>query len=181
MSIRILFLYHDGMEELEAIAPLDILRRAGCQVTTVSVSKKQKVTSKNGVPIEADELANGSLDTEKYQAIVIPGGPGVAELRKKSFVGDAVAVMAVSGKWVAAICAAPLVLLDQQLLEDRSYTAHQSTLDELPLPQPGAKVVVDGNIITSRGAGTALDFGLKLVEIFISRKKAHEIAQSIEV
>src|SRR5690606_26783466 len=84
-----------------------------------------------------------------------------------------------AARWIAAICAAPTALFDAGLLDGRRYTAHFSVANELPDILAHERVVVDGNLITSRGAGTALDFGLKLVEILFTPEKAREIAEAI--
>ena len=83
------------------------------------------------------------------------------------------------GKWIGAICAAPLLLLDAKVLNGTKHTAHARVINELPNLLPGEDVVMDKNIITSAGAGTAVPFGLKLVELLLSEEKAIEIAHSI--
>lgn len=179
MSSRVLFMFHDGMEDIEAIAPLDLLRRAECEILTVSVSTKRQVITKNDVPMMADECLRHPVNSDDYDALVIPGGPGVHPLRSHGYLSNIIDSMYQQHKWIAAICAAPLLLKDQGLLEGRDYTAHPSTEDELPDRILDKKVVVDGCVITSQGAGTAIEFGLKLVEIFVSREKAVEIGKAI--
>lgn len=179
MSSRILFMFHDGMEDIEAIAPLDLLRRAECELLTVSVSTQRQVITKNDVPMMADECLRHPINPDDYDALVIPGGPGIHPLRSHGYLSNIIDSMYQQHKWIAAICAAPLLLLDQGLLEGRDYTAHPSTEDELPDRLTNKRVVVDGCIITSQGAGTSIEFGLKLVELFTSREKALEIGKAI--
>ncbi|MEZ5276042.1 MAG: DJ-1/PfpI family protein [Opitutaceae bacterium] len=177
MTKTALIIVGNGVEELEAVAPIDVLRRAGIQVTVASITDSRRLTGRNGIVLEADMLlseVSGSFD-----AIVIPGGPGVKEVRAESRVIELLKTQAESGRLVAAICAAPTVLLDAGLLTGRRYTAHFGVADELPEIIEDAPVVIDGNIVTSRGAGTALDFGLTLVELLESEFTADQVATSI--
>jgi 4-methyl-5(b-hydroxyethyl)-thiazole monophosphate biosynthesis len=111
--------------------------------------------------------------------LLLPGGPGVKHLRADPRVAALVRAHAAADRWLAAICAAPTVLNDAGLLAGRRHTCHTSVLNELPAALMHERVVVDGNIITSRGAGTALDFGLALVEKLVSPEKAREIHTAI--
>ena len=167
----------DGVEEMEAIAPIDLLRRAGVDVTVASITGNRRITGRNAIVIEADILLQEV--TGPYDAIVIPGGPGIKAVRAESKVIESIQEQAKAGRLVAAICAAPTVLLDAGLLKDRRYTAHFGVADELPEIIEDAPVVIDGNIVTSRGAGTATDFGLTLVELLCSESLADEVATSI--
>ncbi|MEQ9825140.1 MAG: DJ-1 family glyoxalase III [Puniceicoccaceae bacterium] len=179
MSSRVMYMFHEGMEDIEAVAPLDLLRRAECEVLTVAVSTERQVITKNDVPMWADESLRRPLNVDDFDALVIPGGPGVHPLRSHGYLSNIIDLMYQEHKWIAAICAAPLLLHDQGLLEGRDYTSHPSTQDELQDRIADKKVVVDGCIITSQGAGTAVEFGLKLVEILVSREKALEIGKAI--
>jgi 4-methyl-5(b-hydroxyethyl)-thiazole monophosphate biosynthesis len=178
MSTSALFIFTDGLEELEAIAPLDILRRSGVSCTAASHTGQLQLMGRNDIVLVADCLLEAVLD-QSYDLIVIPGGPGVAALRADSRVINLVRNQAASDKLVAAICAAPLLLKDAGLLEGKSYTAHFSVADELPGLQTASAVVVDGKIITSRGAGTAIEFGLKLAEILTGISASKDVADSI--
>ena len=180
MTHSICFLFHDGMEELEAIAPLDLLRRANLKVTTYSLGSQITVTSRNGVLIQADELFEEPLPIDGFYALIIPGGPGVKNLRNDDRVSALIRSFANAGKWIAAICAAPLLLHDQGLLEGKRYTAHASTADTLSRIDPAASVVIDGNIITSRGAGTSIDFGLTIVATLTGSETADSISKAAE-
>ena len=177
MAKTALFILGDGVEELEAVAPIDVLRRAGVQVTVASITGSRRITGRNGIVLEADTVFADV--TESFDAIVIPGGPGIKAVRAESKVIKTIQRHAKAGRLLAAICAAPTVLLDAGLLIDRRYTAHFGVSDELPDIIEDAPVVIDGNIVTSRGAGTALAFGLTLVELLESEFAADEVATSI--
>ena len=178
MSSTALFIFHEGLEELEAIAPLDILRRAGVECTTASTGFQLEVTGKNGITLKADKLFEEVADND-YNLVVIPGGPGVYPLRENSRVIEFVRNHAEIGKPTAAICAAPLILNDAGVLEGRAYTAHFSVEDELPDLQSESAVVTDGHIITSRGAGTAIEFGLELAKRLTGSESSQAVAESI--
>ena len=173
-----LFLLADGVEETEAITPIDLLRRAGVDVTLASLSDQRHVTGRSGITLHAD-LALSKIGGRLFDLLFLPGGPGVKNLRADPRVDAVVRAHAAAGKWIAAICAAPTVLNAAGLLDGRRYTAHFSAAGELTRILADQRVVTDGNILTSRGAGTALDFGLLLVEKLVSAEKAGDIARSI--
>ena len=174
----VLALLAEGFEEIEAITPIDLLRRAGIDVTLASLSDQRHVTGRSGITLHAD-AALSEIGGHLFDLLFLPGGPGVKNLRADPRVDATVRAHAVAGKWIAAICAAPTVLNAAGLLDGRRYTAHFSVAGELPHILAEERVVVDGNILTSRGAGTAMDFGLLLIEKLVSADKAREIALSI--
>jgi 4-methyl-5(b-hydroxyethyl)-thiazole monophosphate biosynthesis len=174
----VLVILPEGFEEIEAVAPIDLLRRAGCQVTVTALGTTAHVTGRCNITMHADNTFDVAVD-ETYDLVFLPGGPGVLNLRGDARVRELLQKQAAAGRWVAAICAAPIVLSDAGLLDGKRYTAHFSVAKELPDILEDERVVVDGKIVTSRGAGTALDLGLKLVELLVSAKKAQEIAASI--
>ena len=176
--VTVLVLLADAFEEAEAITPVDVLRRAGAAVTLAAVGEGIHVTGRNGITIHADlPLAVAAIPD--YDCLVLPGGPGVTHLRADAGVRSLVRRQHEAGRWLAAICAAPLVLHDAGLLAGRRYTAHFSAAAELPEILAAERVVADGRLLTSRGAGTALDFGLLLVDRLFSPDKSAEIARSI--
>lgn len=180
----VLAILPEGFEELEAVAPIDILRRAGCSVTVAALGPARRVVGRNQLVLEADTLLSdlpspSASDFAPFDCLLLPGGPGVQHLRASSIVRELVARHHAAGKLIAAICAAPAVLHDAGLLAGRRYTAHPSVANELPAILADKRVVRDGNILTSRGAGTALDFGLALVAALVSPEKSAEIAASI--
>ena len=174
----VLALLAEGFEEIEAFTPIDLLRRAGVDVTIAALSEQRHVTGRSGITTHAD-AALSEIGGHLFDLLFLPGGPGVKNLRGDPRVSAAVEHHAAAGKWLAAICAAPTVLNASGLLEGRRYTAHFSVAGELPHILADQRVVADGNILTSRGAGTALDFGLLLVEKLVSAEKAREVARSI--
>ncbi|HYC72262.1 MAG TPA: DJ-1 family glyoxalase III [Opitutaceae bacterium] len=168
----------DGFEEIEAFAPVDILRRAGVTVTTASLADTRHATGRSGITAHAD-MALKDLSSEPADLLFLPGGAGVKLLRADPRVRDLVMKHHAAGKWLAAICAAPTVLHDCGLLAGRRYTAHFSVANELSAILADEKVVTDGRITTSRGAGTAVDFGLHLAGILAGAEKAREIGKAI--
>jgi 4-methyl-5(b-hydroxyethyl)-thiazole monophosphate biosynthesis len=168
----------EGFEEIEAFTPIDLLRRAGVDVTIASLSDQRHVTGRSGITVHAD-AALSEIGNHLFDLLFLPGGPGVKNLRADPRVAAVVECHAAAGKWLAAICAAPTVLNASGLLDGRRYTAHFSVAGELPHILADQRVVADGRLLTSRGAGTALDFGLLLVEKLVSPEKAREVAGSI--
>lgn len=174
----VLVLLADGFEELEAIAPIDLLRRGDIEVTVASLNENRHATGRSGITAHAD-AALSAMQGRLFDLVFLPGGAGVKHLRADPRVREIVLRHHSAGRWLAAICAAPLVLHDCGLLDGRRYTAHFSVADELPALLPDERVVTDGNIITSRGAGTAVEFGLHLVALLVSPAKSAEISKAI--
>lgn len=178
MQPRVLCLLFPGFEEIETLAPVDLLRRAGADVVLASVTGDRLVTGRSQVTVQAD-AALADVAEQAFDLLVVPGGPGVKALRAQGRAAELVRRFARAGRPVAAICAAPTVLADAGLLAGRRYTAHFSVHDELPGALAGERVVEDGPIITSRGAGTALEFGLALVRRLWGEARAREVAAAI--
>jgi len=178
MTKRVLCLVADGVEELELIAPVDVLRRAGAEVVMAAIGEGIHLTGRNGIVLHADALLSG-LDPSTFDILLIPGGAAVAKLRADGRAAELAAAFVSAKKPVAAICAGPLVLEDAGLLEGKCFTAHFSAANELPGAQSGERVLEDSLIITSRGAGTALEFGLALVDRLFGEAKEEEIARAI--
>ena len=147
-------------------------------MTLAALEDGKHVTGKMGITLHAD--ANLSeVGSDEYDCVFLPGGPGVKHLRSSDLVIEIVRRQHTRNKLLAAICAAPTVLHDAGVINDKRYTAHFSVVNELPAILSEEKVVLDGNILTSRGAGTALDFGLAMVEQLIGPEKAAEVKASI--
>ncbi|MDP4625021.1 MAG: DJ-1/PfpI family protein [Akkermansiaceae bacterium] len=175
---RVLCLLENGFEEIEAIAPVDLLRRAGVEVTLAGVSGLE-VVGKCGVKVIADaELRD--LNFLEFDVLLLPGGPAVMELRKNERVIGITRSFHKRGRLIAAICAAPLLLRDAGLIDGKRITAHFSTTDELP-GNTGERLVYDGEFLTSRGAGTAVEFGLELVKVLCGKEAAEDVAASVMV
>lgn len=169
----------DGFEEVEALTPVDMLRRAGLEVATVGIHGKT-VMGAHGIAITADITAD-EWDETRQEMLVLPGGyPGYENLENSEFVQDAVDKTVVQGRWLAAICGAPSVLGHKGLLNGKTATCFPGMESELM----GAilsedEVCVDGNIITSRSAGTAMAFALKLVEVLTDAETARSLQNQI--
>jgi 4-methyl-5(b-hydroxyethyl)-thiazole monophosphate biosynthesis len=173
---RVLCLLADGFEEIEFTTPVDLLRRAGVEVVVAAIDDIQ-ATGRSGIRVIADVNLTDECEGD-FDLLFIPGGPGVGELRRDGRAANMARAFHASGKPVAAICAAPLVLHDAGLLDGRKFTAHRSVTGQLA----GAlneRVVEDGNLITSRGAGTAIDFALVLVARLTDQDTAEKIAADI--
>jgi 4-methyl-5(b-hydroxyethyl)-thiazole monophosphate biosynthesis len=176
MKKSVLCLLVDGFEEIETVTPVDVLRRAGVEVTIAALADKT-ATGKQGMRLEADALLD-DVDASDFDLLLIPGGPGVAALRSDGRPAKLAAQFATKHKPVAAICAAPLVLMDAGLLAGKKFTAYHSVREELGGGLDD-RVVVDGQVITSRGAGTALDFSLAIVKHLLGAKAALDVAEEI--
>lgn len=159
----VLAILANGVEELEAVAPIDLLRRAGAEVTLASLADDTAVTSKGNIRFVAEQPLS-AVAGNNFDMVFLPGGPGVAHLREDPRVREILLRQAAANRWIAAICAAPLVLKDAGLLANRRYTAYPSCADELPETLHDQRTVADGNILTARGPAVATDFGFLLVE-----------------
>jgi 4-methyl-5(b-hydroxyethyl)-thiazole monophosphate biosynthesis len=180
MAKTVLTLLADGFEEIEATAPIDLLRRAEAEVTVASCSDILDVTGRSTITLRADTLLSHIPEPLAFDLLVLPGGPAVFELRKRPEIIDLIRDFADTGKPIGAICAAPLLLLDAGVItSDSTCTAHGSTEEEIPQLSKSKAVVQDGQIITSRGAGTAVEFGLSLIKKLFGQEKANEIRASI--
>lgn len=175
--MKILVPLAPGFEETEAVTVIDILRRAGFDTITAALNENP-VQGSHRIRIFADVLLN---ENDKYDAIVLPGGmPGTENLRNDKRLISIIKSVSSSGGITAAICAAPIVLAEAGLLKNRKFTCYPGFESRIRdgefLPEP---VLVDGNVITGRGAGTAVPFALKLVEILAGSAKSIEISNSI--
>jgi len=173
---RVLCILEHGFEEIEAIAPVNLLRRAGVEVVMAGVSGKM-LCGRSGIHIEADALL-AELDTENFDALFLPGGPAVMALRNNESIGFLIKQFDSAEKLIAAICAAPLLLHDAGVLGEKRITSHFSTISELP-QSSGEKVEIDAHLLTSRGAGTAIEFGLAFVALVVNQEAADEVARSV--
>jgi len=169
----------DGVEEMEATIVIDMLRRAQWHVLAVGL-KAGTVTAARGTRLVPDEVWD-KIDPAHYDVIVIPGGThGVEHLRHDPRVVAAVRAHAEGGKLTAAVCAGPLVLQDAGVLAGRRATCHPGVVSEFTLARRvDEPVVVDGNIVTSQGAGTTFAFALTLVALVEGEAKAEELARAI--
>jgi len=169
----------EGFEEIEAVTPIDLWRRAGLNVTVASLGNRRTVTGRSGITLQTDTSLAKLSPLAVYDVLFLPGGPGVKHLRASPELREWVGRQAMADRWLAAICAAPTVLHDAGLLAGRRYTAHFSVATELPDIRTEEAVVVDGRLITSRGAGTAVAFALQVITEVIDAETAGKIAESI--
>lgn len=171
----------DGFEEVEGLTVVDLLRRAGIECETVSVTGKRTVTSSHNITLYADRLfEDGSL--ADADMLVLPGGmPGTLNLLSHEGLKKLLCSCAADGRYIAAICAAPSVLGAHGLLAGKKATCYPGFEEKLTGAVCSAnKVVRDGNIITSRGLGTAIDFALTLVSLLAGQETADQVAASIQ-
>jgi 4-methyl-5(b-hydroxyethyl)-thiazole monophosphate biosynthesis len=179
---RVLVPVAQGSEEIEAVTTVDILRRGGVEVVVAGL-EEGPVEASRGVVLVPDTTLERALETS-YDAVALPGGgPGTERLRDDDRVRDLVRSMAAEGRWVAAICAAPSVLAAAGVLAGRRATGFPGVLEALELPDVdlvAEPVVVDGNIVTSRGPGTAMDFALTLVELLEGAERRREVESKLQ-
>ena len=174
----------DGSEEIEAVTIIDVLRRAGVEVTvaSVGVGKTKQITAARGTKIVADSFIADCAD-KAWDLIAIPGGTeGADHLAASEILDQLLRSQAQQGKFYAAICAAPAVVLGSKgLLADKTATSHPRFYQSLIAKEVDteSRVVVDGNCITSQGPGTAIDFALELVEQICGIVKREEVASPL--
>jgi len=171
----------DGSEELEAVAIVDVLRRAGANVVLAAVNDLV-VTASKGTRLMADRLLF-DCSRETFDLIALPGGmPGAEKLRDSKVLIDLLKRQADEGRPYAAICAAPAVALHPHgLLQGKRFTCHPSFAQGLGEGLTQEPVVVDGNLVTSRGAGTAIDFALTLVEQLYGKETAQGVRKGLAI
>jgi 4-methyl-5(b-hydroxyethyl)-thiazole monophosphate biosynthesis len=170
----------DGFEEIEALAPLDLMRRAGLSVTTVGIDKKD-ICGAHGITVVAD-ITDKNFSADSLDMVFLPGGmPGTLNLSKSPVVIDAIKTAADQNAYIAAICAAPSILGDMGLLVGKRavcYPGFESRLVGAEVPT-NEKVVVDEKIITAKGMGAAIEMGLKIIELLCSKEKAEELKHAV--
>ena len=172
----------DGFEDIEGLTVVDILRRAEIDIKTVSIKETKQIQTSHGITMLTDTTF-AETDFADADMLVLPGGmPGTINLGESDAVRKAILAMNDAGKIVAAVCAAPSVFSGLGFLKNRKATSYPSFMEIIA--GDGAKtsednVVVDGNITTSRGLGTAVDFALSLISQLENDEKAKEIAESV--
>lgn len=170
----------DGFEEIEALATVDVLRRADITTTTVSLTGERMVTGAHGVAVQADALfAEAQTLFDEAEMLIVPGG--TTRFNEHDGLKTQLSAFAAQDKWLAAICAAPMVLAGLGLLKGKKATCYpgfEQYLSDAELQQ-NAAVVVDGKIITGRGPGLALDFALELVTALSGTAQRNTVAQGL--
>ncbi|MCQ2103561.1 MAG: DJ-1/PfpI family protein [Fibrobacter sp.] len=182
--MNVLFLMADGFEETEFVTPFDYWQRGGINVALASISDSLDVVGAHGLAIKAnvllgDLIAEGFLN--QFDAICLPGGgPGVKNLKSSKNVERTIRDFDAEGKWIFAICAAPLVLSQAGILKHRKCTCFPGCEGELNCKEfLTDRVVVDGKIITSRGAGTAEEFAFECLAQATDRANSEKIRQQV--
>jgi len=173
----------EGFEEIEAVTVIDLMRRAGIEVHTASLDGP-RVTGSHGITVQAD-IALDAAVTGKYDMIVLPGGmPGAEHLKNDARIISLLRRFAAEGRYTAAICAAPSVLAHAGLLEERAATSFPGFLNAKSAPGirlSEEPVVIDGKVATSRGPGTALAFGLALIELLEGDAAMQRVRQRLQI
>lgn len=171
----------EGFEIIEALTPVDVLRRGKVEIKTVGVGSNQ-IKSSHGITVTTDLTIDEIKSWNDAEAVILPGGmPGTLNLEANSAVLDAVKFCAENNRIIGAICAAPSILGHMGLLNEKNATAypgfekelHRATLSE-------NYVVVDGKIVTARGMGVSLPFGLKILELLRGREAALTVKASVQ-
>ncbi len=175
----IAILLADGFEEIEALTPLDLLRRVGLDVKTVGITSKIAVGS-HGIPVVTDLLPD-EVNLDEVTMAIFPGGmPGSLNLDASPFTDKIIDAVTKNGGRLAAICAAPLVLGRRGLLSGKRATCYPGFEKELVgATATGEGVVTDGSITTARGMGVSLAFAKELISLVLGKEKAEEISRSI--
>lgn len=181
MNKKVLVFLVDGFEEIEALAPIDLLRRAGVEVVTVSIKEEKAVMSSRNVKVFTDEILK-NIKFDEYDMIVLPGGPGYINYNNSTILLEKIKQF-VQNKKIAAICAAPVILANLGILNGVESVCFPACVDELK--EKGAivleneKVITRGNITTSKSAGTAIDFALELINVLCGEETSLKIKNQI--
>lgn len=172
----------EGFEVIEALTPVDVLKRCGLEVTTLSITGNLEVKSSHGIEVKADEIFKaGSYDDGEL--LILPGGyPGYDNIAKHSGVLNMAKSYMETGKYLGAICGAPLALSKAGLLKGRKVTSHFTVKGDLETAEwVDEKVVVDSKLITSTGAGRSLDFALVLGELLTSTENIEKVKKGMTI
>jgi 4-methyl-5(b-hydroxyethyl)-thiazole monophosphate biosynthesis len=183
MEKRILVPLAEGFEMIEALSIVDVFRRGGGHVDLAAVGDSLQVTSSHSVPVIADKLLVECVN-EEYDLIVLPGGiPGADNLKNSDVLAELLKKQNSEDKLYGAICASPAVVLEHLgLLEGKKATCHPLFVEKLSnLEKIDERVVFDKNCVTSKGAGTSIEFGLELLGILMGEEKKLEVAKGMAI
>jgi len=173
-----------GCEEIEAVTVIDLLVRAGIDVVTASLDDQQTIKASRGVQLIAQTTLS-QVEDIPFDMIVLPGGmPGADNLNNSDLLHTMLQKTIVAGDFVAAICAAPKVLVSAGLLDNKQATSFPGVIDKNPAPNMSYRddsVVIEGQIITSRGPGTAILFALTLIELLAGESVKQSVANSLQL
>ncbi|MCM1111978.1 MAG: DJ-1/PfpI family protein [Muribaculum sp.] len=177
---RVAVFFAKGYEEIEALAVVDVCRRLGIAIDMVSVTEEAAVEGSHGIVVNMDKTYS-QADFEEYDMLILPGGgEGTKNLEAHEALMAQIDHFYAAGKYIGAICAAPSIFGHRGILKGRkacSYPSFESHLEGASVT--AGPVEIDGNVVTSRGMGTAIDFGLAVAELFCGQEKAQELAAGI--
>lgn len=181
-KMKVIILLANGFEEVEAIAQIDFLRRAGIEIDTVSIHDSREIVGQSRIIVIADKLFS-EMNPDFYDAVILPGGKaGMLNLQQDARVQEMLVDFHKRGKVIAAICASPSILGKLHLLDGRRcvcYPGFESNLTGASVVDE--RVVIDGTIITSKGPGTSFDFAIAIIKVLGGTALAEEIASKTQM
>jgi len=177
---KIAIFFATGYEEIEALTVVDICRRLGLTIDMVSVTEENRVTGSHGIDVKMDKTF-AQVNFEEYDMLLLPGGmPGTKNLEACEPLMEQLDAFYGKGKYIGAICAAPGIFGHRGFLKGRKACSYPTAESQLEGAQvTSGPVEIDGNVVTSRGMGTAIDFGLAVAGLFVGKEKAAELAKGI--
>lgn len=170
--MNICVLFSDGVEEIEFITPVDILRRCQQNVVLVSSKNNLNITGAHGINLLADNIIS-QINHESFDALIIPGGPSAFTMKDDTNVINLVQQFYQTNKWIAAICAAPIILHNAGILNDKKYCSHPCVHEQLPSVDTESRIIVDRPIITAAGPGVATEFALEIIRQLLGEAMAN--------
>jgi 4-methyl-5(b-hydroxyethyl)-thiazole monophosphate biosynthesis len=185
MTKKAIVLLAEGFEEVEAVTPIDYLRRAGVAVTVTAIGGSLSVKGARGITVNADALLRDIIqkgESTGFDAVIIPGGmPGAANIAASRESGALILEMAAAGKLVCAVCAAPAVVLAPLgLLSGKKFTCYPGMEEKVQNGKwTDERVAIDGTIVTSRGAGTAGEFAVAIISQLVNEAEGDKIARAV--
>lgn len=179
-SRSVLLLLAPHFEEIEALGTVDLLRRAGVQVTTFSPTPELLVEGAHRVRVQADSVLMEVLpqEVEKYDGLILPGGPGIFSLRNSKFLCQLIKYFDENRKLLAAICAAPVLLKDAGVLRNRAHVAHPCIWKEMSQVTRNERLMADENLITADGPGSTFLFAFAILRHLLSPELVNELERS---
>lgn len=178
---RVYIFLADGFEEVEALTCVDLLRRAGIEVISISINENQKVIGRSNISILSDEVYNSEKDYNDAEAIILPGGyPGYVNLYNHKGIANIISSYNKEKKIIAAICAAPTILGQMNILKDKIAVCYPGMEKDLKCKEISVQdTIVDGHIITSRGIGSCIEFCLEIIELILGEESKIFVAKDI--
>ena len=177
---EVLVVVINGSEDIETITPIDMLRRAGANVTVASCTSNKKIQLATGTHIQTDCTLN-DVASRQFQMIVVPGGPGAAEISHNTTLVEMLRRQKEAGRWLAGICASPAKVFEPHgLLQGERATCYPMNANELSdRSKTNERVVTSNKLVTSMGPGTAMDFSIELVNCLFGSTKAQEVSGKV--